>query len=52
MEYLLKLIIISVLLNLSVLKLMHFKDMHLLLTIFTALQIYTVHRAIQQYRSI
>ena len=40
MEYLLKLAIISMLLNIGPLKLMHFNDLHLLLTSFTAIQIY------------
>ena len=35
MDYLLKLTVISVLLNIGLLKLMHFNDLHLLFTSFT-----------------
>ena len=44
MEYLPKLTIISVLLNFGLLKLMHFNDVHLLLTIFTAYRYTCLYR--------
>ena len=49
MEYLPKLTIISDLLNIGPLKLMHFKDMHLLLTI---LQLYRSTKFTELYNSI
>ena len=41
MEYLPKLTVISVLLNIGLVKVMHFSDMHLLFTCFTELDRYT-----------
>ena len=52
MEYLPKLTIISMLLNIGLLELMHFYDMHLLLTIFTVLQMYRGTRLTELYNDI